>query len=80
MPHQIELKEDLLEPKLIDLMDDDEEHLIVAFFRRLETFRMLTVQDFIELYIVGIVEVVHNSLLLRAERNAVLVGLKTKRM
>jgi hypothetical protein len=52
MPHQVELEQDLFEPKLIDLVDNDEQHFIVAFFERLKAFGMLAVQDFVELDIV----------------------------
>jgi hypothetical protein len=59
VPHQVKFEYDLLEPELIDLMDDNEEHLIVAFFRQPKTFRMLTVQYFIELDVVGIIKLIH---------------------
>jgi hypothetical protein len=33
MPDQVKLEEDLFEPELVDLVDDDEQHLIITFFQ-----------------------------------------------
>jgi hypothetical protein len=52
LPHQVKLKEDLLEPKLIDLMDNDEQHFVVAVLGQFKTLWMLAVQNLIELDIV----------------------------
>lgn len=49
-----------------DLMDDDKKHLIVARLRRFEAPGMLAVRELIELDLVGVIKVLHNSLLLRA--------------
>jgi hypothetical protein len=65
MPYQVQLDNDLFEPEFIDLMDDDKKHFIVACFKRFKTFGMLTVQDFIQLDIVGIIKVFHRALLSR---------------
>ena len=32
LSYQVEFEKDLLEPKFIDLMDDDEKHLVIAIF------------------------------------------------
>jgi hypothetical protein len=65
---QVKLKEDLLEPEFIDLMDDDEKHLIVTFFQRLKAPGVLAVQDLIKFDIVGIIQVFHR-VSFRAERS-----------
>ena len=57
--HQVQLEQDLLEPQLVGLVDDDEQHLVIAVLRRGETLWMLAVQDFIELDVVGIIEIGH---------------------
>src|SRR6185295_7810313 len=67
VPHQVELKKDLLEPKFINLMDDNEEHLIIAFFHGLKTFGMLAVQDLIKSNIFRVIEVFHGDLLTTLE-------------
>jgi hypothetical protein len=53
--HQVELEDDLLEPQLICLVDDDKEHLVVALFEGRKTFGMLAIQDCIEFDVIGII-------------------------
>ena len=43
--HRTQLVQDLLEPKLICLMHDDEEHLVVSRYPNESAFQMLTIQQ-----------------------------------
>jgi hypothetical protein len=53
--HRINLEQDLLEPQLVGLVDDDEEHLIVSWDSLQLAFEGLSRKDFVELEVVGIV-------------------------
>jgi hypothetical protein len=57
VPYQVELENDLFEPKFVYLMDDDKKHLIVAFLYGGKAFRVLAVQDFFELDVVRVIKV-----------------------
>jgi hypothetical protein len=66
-PHLVELPEDLLEPKLVGLMDDDEEHLVVDRVPRLCALQVLGVEELVQPEITPVVEVgVHLYLLCQA--------------
>ena len=51
-PHAIEFVEQLLEPQLVHLMNDDEQHLVVVIGQR-----MLRTQQFVQIEILRITEV-----------------------
>ena len=49
LPHAIDLVEELLEPQLVDLVDDDEQHLVV-----LGRARLLQGQELLDFQVGGI--------------------------
>jgi hypothetical protein len=57
----VEFEQDLLEPQLISLVDDDEKHLVVALLHGGKAFRMLAVQDLVKLDVIGVIQVVHGA-------------------
>ena len=43
----VKLKNDLLEPQLISLMRDDEQHFIMRWFANFFAFELLSLQNFV---------------------------------
>ena len=54
--HKVELVQNLLEPKLVGLVHDDEQHLIVGRLAVIFTLHVLGIEQFVELQIVGVVD------------------------
>lgn len=51
----VKLVDDLLEPKLVCLMDNDEQHLIICPNAFLSAFRLLGIEYFIKLEVIAVV-------------------------
>ena len=54
--HRVELPQDLLEPQLVGLMNDDEEHLVVGRPAMEGALQLLAAEQPIELDVVRVVE------------------------